>query len=491
MEMENSQPISADEGLARLQKLKNLEAAGIPTYPAQSSKPTDIKTALLQFDAWMEAKKQIQLVGRIKTLRTHGGLSFFTIEDQTDAIQIALQRKELKEYDLWINNLDRGDFVEVKGDLFLTHKGEKTLSVKKFRLLAKSLLPLPEKWHGLSDTEIRYRQRYLDLVANADVRNTFVVRSVITGAIREFLNKKGFVEVDTPILQPIYGGANAKPFTTHHNALDMNLFLRIAPELYLKRLLVGGFEKVYEIARCFRNEGIDHSHNPEFTQVEFYWAYSEYKALMKLTEKLLAHIAGKVDPSLQFEFNGKKFSLKPPYKIKTYRDIVLEYTGLDIVKFSERAALAKEAERLGVDVASSDGWAHILDEIFKKKVRVNIIDPTFVIDYPLELSPLAKKKTADTVERFQLVVGGMELCNAFSELNDPLDQEARFKEQEAAGRAGDEEAQPMDNDYVVALKHGMPPAAGFGMGIDRLTMLLTNNHSIKEVILFPTLKAEK
>ena len=425
-------------------------------------------------------------------MRAHGGLSFLTLEDESGAIQIALQRNNLPtNYDFLINNLDRGDFIEAKGILFLTHKGEKTLDAREIRMLAKSLLPLPEKWHGLSDTELRYRQRYLDLIANPDVRQTFRVRSVIVKSIRDFLNKKGFVEVDTPILQPLYGGANARPFVTHHNALDTDLYLRIAPELYLKRLLVGGFEKVYEIARCFRNEGIDHSHNPEFTQVEFYWAYSDYRALMKLTEKMLAFIAKMVNPSLEFEFDKKKFSLKPPFRVRTYRDIVFEHTNIDINKIRERDELAKEAQKFGIEISKSDGWPRILDEIFKKKVRVNIVEPTFVIDYPLELSPLAKKKNKNTVERFQLIAAGIELCNAFSELNDPLDQEERFKEQEKASEAGDEEAQRMDDDYITALKHGMPPSSGFGMGIDRLTMLLTNNHSIKEVILFPTLKPEK
>lgn len=482
----------ADEAIARLQKLKNFKEAGVNPYPSQAAKPIDIRTAILQFDEWAKAAKKIQLSGRIRTLRAHGGLSFITIADETDAIQIALQRNNLKDYNLLVNNLDMGDFIEAKGTLFLTHKGEKTLDAKQVRILSKSLLPLPEKWHGLSDTEIRYRQRYLDLIANPEVRNTFRVRSVIVKSVREFLNKKGFMEVDTPILQPLAGGATAKPFITHHNALDTDLFLRVAPELYLKRLLVGGFEKVYEVARCFRNEGIDFSHNPEFTQVEFYWAYADYKALMKLTEKFLEYIGSKINPSLEFEYEGKKFSLKAPYKRVAYRDIVLEKTGIDINIMRDRGELAKKAGGMGIEVAPADSYARILDEIFKKKVRTQIVEPVFVMDYPIELSPLAKKKDKSKgyVERFQLVVAGMELCNAFSELNDALDQEERFKEQEKAREAGDEEAQRMDTDFVTALKHGMPPAAGLGMGIDRLTMLLTNNHSIKEVILFPTLKPQ-
>lgn len=503
--MENNQQISTDEGLARLQKLKAFRDEKINPYPSKASKTVATRQVVQNFDNLQG--KTIQLVGRVKTLRAHGGLSFLTIEDETGTMQIALQEKNLSDYKTYSANLDMGDFIEAKGTLFLTHKGEKTLDAKSVRLLSKSLLPMPEKWHGLSDTEIRYRQRYLDLMANPEVRQTFRVRSVIIKSVREFLNKKGFMEVDTPILQPLAGGATAKPFITHHNALDTDLYLRIAPELYLKRLLVGGYEKVYEVARCFRNEGIDFSHNPEFTQVEFYWAYAEYKALMKLTEKFLEYIGSKINPSMEFEYEGKKFSLEAPYKRVTYRDIVLEKTGIDINVMRDRAELAKKATDMGIDITPADNYARILDEIFKKKVRTTIVEPVFVTDYPIELSPLAKKKaeprsesgklsttgekSKGLTERFQLVVAGMELCNAFSELNDPLDQEERFKEQEKAREAGDEEAQRMDTDFVTALKHGMPPAAGLGMGIDRLTMLLTNNHSIKEVILFPTLKPEK
>lgn len=484
---------SSDEEIARLLKLKNFEQKNINPYPSKSKKTMDICCALRDFKKLEKSNKKIQLVGRIRTLRVHGGLAFLTIEDQTAKIQIALQRKNLKDYKFFTANLDMGDFIEAKGALFLTHKGEKTLNALSVRVLAKALLPLPEKWHGLSDTEIRFRQRYLDMIANPDVRHTFEMRSIIVRAIRDFLDERGFLEVETPILQPIAGGATARPFSTHHNALDIELFLRVAPELYLKRLLVGGFEKVYEVARCFRNEGIDHSHNPEFTQVEFYWAYSEYEQLMKMTEKFLEYIGKQISKDLKFEFDGKKFSLKPPYKRITFRDAILKTSKIDINKIKDRDELARRAKIAGVKVEKSDGYGKILDEIFKKHFRANAKEPVFVYDYPIELSPLAKSKEGepDIVERFQLLVAGVELCNAFSELNDPIDQEERFKEQEKAHKAGDEEAQRMDKDFITALRQGMPPASGFGMGIDRLTMLLTNNHSIKEVIMFPTLKPEQ
>lgn len=482
-----------DEANARLAKLKNLEQKGINPYPAKVSKTLDIKNAVCEFAKLKKSGKKITLMGRIRTLRVHGGLAFLTIEDESDRIQVAMQKKNLKEYKTYTSGLDMGDFIEVKGEMFLTKKGEKTLNARSVRILAKALLPLPEKWHGLSDIEMRYRQRYLDMIANPSVRHTFHIRSVIIKAIRTFLDNQGFLEVDTPILQSLAGGATARPFKTHHNALNSDLYLRVAPELFLKRLLVGGFEKVYEVARCFRNEGIDHSHNPEFTQVEFYWAYSDYEALMKMTEKFLESIGKCVKKDLKFEFEGNKFSLKAPYKRITFREAILKTAKIDINKVRDKEELAKKARAKGVKVEKSDSYGKILDEIFKKHFRASVKEPTFVYDYPIELSPLAKKKegSESIVERFQLLVAGVELCNAFSELNDPIDQEQRFLEQEKARKAGDDEAQPMDKDYVTAMKHGMPPASGFGMGIDRLTMLLTNNHSIKEVIMFPTLKPEK
>jgi len=485
--------LSTDESIVRLQKLQNFKDNNVLPYPAKVKRGMLAHDAQETFKELEKTGKKIKIQGRIKTLRVHGGLAFLTLEDGSGLVQIALQKKNLKEYKLYTSNLDLGDFIEVTGPMFLTKKGEKTLNAQSIRLLAKSILPLPEKWHGLSDVEIRYRQRYLDLATNPEVRNIFIKRGLIVKAIRSVLDDNGFLEVETPILQAIPGGATAKPFKTHHNALNTDLYLRIAPELYLKRLLVGGYEKVYEIARCFRNEGIDHSHNPEFTQVEFYWAYSEYEELMKFTEKLLTTIGKSISKKLEFEFDGKKFSLKPPFKKITFKEAIYKTSKIDIDKITNKEELAKKAKDIGVKVGKGDSYGKILDEIFKKKFRATTFQPTFIVDYPLELSPLAKKKDGsnNTVERFQLIIAGMEVCNAFSELNDPLDQEQRFKSQEKARKEGDEEAQRMDKDYITALSHGMPPASGFGMGIDRLTMLLTNNHSIKEVILFPTLKPEK
>ena len=368
------------------------------------------------------------------------------------------------------------------------------IASKSIKLLTKTLRPLPAKWHGLSDVEVRYRKRYLDLVANPDVRGIFIKRSLLVQAIREFFQKEDFMEVETPILQPLYGGANATPFITHHNALDIDLYLRIAPELYLKRLVVGGFNRVFEIARCFRNEGIDHLHNPEFTQVEFYQAYADYNDLMDLTERLLPELVSKVCSKLEVEHEGETIDFKPPYPRTTFRDLLIQHGQFDIEDYPDRSSLAKAAEKRGVSVEDSDDRGKIMDNIYKKLVRPKIINPTFMIDHPVELSPLAKKKPDDDryVERFQLLLAkGVELCNAFSELNDPIDQKARFVEQEESRAAGDTEAQRMDRDYIEALETGMPPTAGFGMGIDRLTAILTGSHSLKEVILFPTMRPEQ
>ena len=485
----------SDEEQVRLEKLKKIRAAGVDPYPAKCSRTDKIATVLAEFEEKEKKGEQITLVGRLKTIRVHGGLTFSNLEDDSEKIQLALKKDNIgaEKYQFFKDLIDIGDFIQVTGVLFLTHKGEKTLEIKDFVLLTKSLTPLPEKWHGLTDTEIRFRKRYLDLISNPEVKIIFEKRSLIVRALREFFDNRGFFEVETPILQAIPGGANARPFVTHHNTLDIDMYLRIAPELYLKRLIVGGMPRVYEIARCFRNEGMDHLHNPEFTQIEFYQAYADYEDLMKLTEELLPYLAKKVLGETKCVYGQEEIDFKAPYPRIKFRDAIKKYAKMDIEEYPTREKLAKKAKAMGVDVAITDGHGRIMDEIYKKFVRPQLIQPTFIINHPVELSPLAKKLFWEPkyVERFQLVLaGGNELCNAFSELNDPVDQEERFAGQERAREGGDIEAQRMDTDFIDALRTGMPPTAGFGMGIDRLTAILTNSHSVKEVILFPTLKPE-
>lgn len=485
-----------DERKARLLKLKEIKEQGVNPYPSTNKRTHTVIEVLNNFDKLIIKKKVVSLAGRLRSVRLHGGLSFSHLEDESGIIQIMVKKDVVgdKVYNFFKNLIDIGDFIRIKGTLFLTKTGEKTVVVESLKLLSKSLAPLPEKWHGLSDIEVRYRQRYLDLIANPQVRMIFKKRSAIIKTIHEFLEKEGFMEVETPILQPIPGGATARPFITHHNALDVNFYLRIAPELYLKRLIVGGFEQVYEIARCFRNEGIDWSHNPEFTQIELYKAYADYNDLMKFVEKFFLYLTKKINGgSTKIVYEKNQIDLAPLYERITFRDILMKLANCDIEKYPDRDGMAQKARELGLEILPSDDRGKIMDEIFKKVVRPKIIKPTFVINHPLELSPLAKKIYDDPryVERFQLIVGGIELINAFSELNDPIDQHERFMTQEAQRESGDMEAMRIDKDFINALEHGMPPTAGLGMGIDRLTALLTNSHNIKEVILFPTLKPEK
>ncbi len=477
-----------DEFSVRLHKLRELEAAGRPGYPARSNRVHLIK------DAMSEAiGTEVTIAGRLITKRDMGKLAFGHLQDDSGRIQVALKKDELPEadYTLFVKKIDVGDIVQIQGERFLTQKGEESVMVKTWTLLSKSLLPMPEKFHGLSDTETRYRQRYLDLLANPDSMRIAQMRSNVVRALRSYFDARGFYEVETPILQTLYGGALAKPFITHHNALDIPLYLRIAPELYLKRLIVGGFEKVYEVAKCFRNEGIDHNHNPEFTQIEFYWAYADYNDLMNLMEDLVPNLIKAAGLPLKFTTNGQEVDFTPPYPRKSMRDLVLEYAKMDIEDYKDKASILTKAQEMGVEVDDTLDRGTIIDEIYKKFARPFIVNPVFMIDHPVELSPLAKRKpdAPDYVERFQLLcVGGNELCNAFTELNDPIDQEARFKEQVENKEAGNEESMPYDEDFVTALKHAMPPTAGLGMGIDRLIKLLVDAQNLKEVILFPTLK---
>lgn len=476
----------------RIEKLKKLQKKGLDPYPAKVWRTHPCQAVKDNFENLEKEKREVVLCGRLKTIRSHGKSAFANLADESGEIQIYFKEDLLgkKNYQIFLELIDLGDFIEARGTLMKTKTGEKTVVLNNFRIISKSLLPLPEKWHGLEDVEIRYRKRYLDLIANKKIKEIFEKRFQIIRTIRDFFIEQGFIEVETPTLQLLAGGANAKPFKTHHDALDIDMYLSIAPELYLKRLIVGGFEKVFEITRCFRNEGIDWAHNPEFSQVEFYQAYADYQDLMKLTERLFIYLFEKLRMSYVRKFKDQEIDFRPPYPRKKFIEIIREFTGLDLEELKNKKDLYPAAKKLGLELQKNWSWPKIVDEIFKEKVRTQIKNPIFVINHPVELSPLAKKTPDDPhfVERFQLIAGGMELCNAFSELNDPLDQEERFKAQQAARKAGDEEAQMYDQDFVEALKYGMPPTAGEGIGLDRLVMILTGAKNIREVILFPTLK---
>jgi lysyl-tRNA synthetase class 2 len=479
---------------AREQKLKNIRKNGVDPYPARGQRDYLCQEATVKFDQIKKEGKEITLAGRLVLLRLHGKVCFADLEDGSGRFQLFLTQDDLGEeaYNFFKENIDLGDFLQVQGKVFLTKKGEKTLRLNFYRLLAKSLSSLPEKWHGLSDPEKRFRQRYLDLIANPEVRKIFITRSKTIKLIREFLDQRNFIEVETPILQSLAGGATARPFVTHHQALGQDLYLRVAPELYLKRLIIGGLERVYEVARCFRNEGIDRTHSPEFTQVEFYQAYADYQDLMQLTEELMVFLLKGLGLEMKREFQGQKIDFTPPYPRWDFREALIEKAGIDIDQYPEREYLAAEVRKKGLVVDEAWGRGRILDEIYKEFVLPQVKQPVFIINHPLELSPLAKKikERPAYVERFQLLVNGLETCNAFSELNDPGDQAARFKEQKKLQDKGDEEAQAADEEFITALKYGMPPTAGEGIGIDRLVNILTNTQNIREVILFPTLKSQ-
>ncbi len=478
----------------RIKKKEAIEKAGFLAYPGETKRSITNKRALSDFSKLSRTKKEIVIAGRIRSLRQHGGSAFLDIEDGTGFIQAYLKKDHLgeKSYQFFLKYFDIGDFIEARGFLFKTKRKEKTLEVADYKMLSKSLLPLPEKWHGLQDVEERYRKRYLDLIFNSEIKEKFRIRSKIVSYIREFLEKEEFLEVETPILQPIYGGARARPFKTYSNAMDMDFYLRISPELYLKRLLIGGFEKVYEIGKCFRNEGIDKQHNPDFTMLEFYWAYADYKDMMKLTERMFGYFIKKIVGKLEVEYEGEKIVFKPPWERIEFSQVLRKYTKIDLDNIN-RDGLAKKAEELKVPIKEGLPKAEIADEIYKKYCRPKITQPTFLIHHPLGFQPLAKslKNSPDKLANFQLIVAGCELVNAFSELNDSIEQKKRFSEQEKFFKAGLEEAQRMDKDFIEALEYGMPPAAGFGMGIDRLVALLTNSHSLREAILFPAMKNKK
>ncbi len=474
----------------RLDKKKRIEAEGLHPYPVFTKRTHTIEKVLSDFSQLKKLEEEVFIVGRIRSFRQHGKIVFIDIEDGTEKVQIFISEDGVgpTPYIFFTENLDIGDFIQVKGVLFLTKREEKSVNASDIKVLSKNILPLPEKWHGIQDTEERYRKRYLDILFTEGVKSNFETRSKIIKSLRAFLDEKGFLEVETPILQPIYGGAGARPFKTHLNALSMDFYLRIAPELYLKRLLVGGFEKVYELGRCFRNEGMDRSHNPEFTSLEFYWAYSDYKQLMNFTEEMLVNLVKNVFNKEEIWYEDNKIDMKSPWPRLQFNDVIKKETGIDIEEINKEE-LAKEAENMGIKIEKGADKARISDEIFKNKCRHTLIQPTFIIHHPEGFQPLAKGlPETNKLANFQLYIAGWEVVNAFSELNNPIEQQKRFKEQENMLKEGFEEAQRMDDDFIEALEYGMPPAVGFGMGVDRLTAILTNSHSLREIIIFPAMR---
>ncbi len=483
-------------------KLERLKDKGVDPYPLRSGCTHTTAEALEMLARWKkEAKRdppeKVNLCGRIMSVRVMGKASFAHIADGSGRIQIYVRLAEdgvdEQTYELFRHDLDIGDIIQAEGTLFFTRTGEPSLMVTKLTLLAKSLRPLPEKWHGLKDVETRYRQRYLDLIVNEDARHIFVTRSRIIAALRRFMDGRGFIEVETPVLQPIYGGAMARPFRTYYQALDQEVFLRIADELYLKRLIVGGLDRVYEICKDFRNEGVSSQHNPEFTQLEVYQAYADFHDMMSLAEDAFFDVAQEVLGTPEISYQGHAINLTPPWKSVSMRDAILQETGIDIEESPTRNLLRQRVEEQALEVDPQPTRGALIDEIFSEYVEPRLIQPTFVVDFPLEISPFAKKKPdrPHLVERFEFFIGGLELGNAFSELNDPLDQRERFLAQRKLREAGDEEAHPMDEDYLRALEYGMPPTGGMGWGIDRMVMLFTDQASIREVILFPHLRTKE
>ncbi|MGM0508492.1 MAG: lysine--tRNA ligase [Fusobacteriota bacterium] len=477
----------------KLEKVEEIREMGINPYGRKYDKQDmveDIKEKYNELSDDEKEKLYVKTAGRIMASRGN----FWELEDITGRIQFYTRKKSFddEKVDL-LKKLSIGDFIGVEGNLFMTHTEELTIRVKDFELLSKNLNPLPEKFHGLTDIETRYRQRYLDLAMNRDVKNTFQKRSEIVKYIRDYLEERGFLEVETPILQDVAGGAAAKPFETHHNVLDMPLFLRIAPELYLKRLIVGGYERIFEINRSFRNEGMSTKHNPEFTMMELYQAFADYEDMMDLTENLISNLAKDLFGKTELPYEDETIDYSTPWKRMTMIEAVKEYTGKDFSDVNTSEEAKKIAEDLDIEVEEGISHYKILNEIFEAKVEENLIQPTFITEYPKEISPLAKNKEGsdDFVDRFELFVYGREIGNAYSELNDSVDQEERFKAQLAEREGGDEEAHMMDKDYIRALEYGMPPTGGLGIGIDRLVMLLTNSSSIRDVIFFPQMKHVK
>ncbi len=477
----------------RIQKLTELVEMGINPYPYNFDKTAsaqNLQDKYADIEAGTETEDTYSVAGRIMSMRNSG--MFIDLMDASGKIQIFSHKENLPEEKMkLVKLLDVGDMIGVTGTIRRTPRGELTIKTRDIKILAKSLQQLPEKFHGLTDKETRYRQRYLDMIMNKEVRDTFIKRSKIIQEIRNYLTNLDFVEVETPMLQTIAGGANARPFITHHNALDMDMYLRIAPELYLKRLIVGGAsERVFEINRCFRNEGIDLKHNPEFTMIELYQAYADYNDMMILLENMVSTVAQKVLGTMKINYQGNEIDLTPPWDRKTMIGAIKEYTGVDFANTLTVEEAKKEAQKIGIDADDCENWGKVLDRIFEEKVEPALINPVHIIDYPKDISPLAKphRDNPRLTERFETRVNGWEIANAFSELSDPIDQRHRFELQMQAKAKGDEEAQEIDEDYINALEYGMPPTGGLGLGIDRLIMLLTDSPSIRDVIAFPTMR---
>ncbi|QQY79467.1 lysyl-tRNA synthetase class II [Keratinibaculum paraultunense] len=476
--------------MMRREKLKKLKELGKDPFVIEKYEYTHHSTTIKDNFEELE-EKTVSVAGRIMSRRGHGKVCFMDLQDSKGKIQIFIKMDVIgkEEYE-HLNLLDIGDIIGVKGEVFKTKTGEVSIRAKEITLLTKSLQILPEKFHGLKDTDLRYRQRYVDLIVNPEVKETFILRSKIIKAIREYLDERGFLEVDTPILNTVAGGANARPFITHHNSLGIDMYLRIANELYLKRLIVGGFEKVYEMGRMFRNEGMSYKHNPEFTNIELYQAYADYKDMMELTENLVAYVAEKTLGTTVIEYQGKKIDLTPPWRRITMIDAIKEYTGVDFNTINTDEEAIEVAKAKGLEIEPGMKRGHIISEMFEEFCEEHLVQPTFVTHHPVEVSPLAKRNPKDPrlTNRFEAFINTWEIANAFSELNDPIDQKERFLEQVKQREAGDQEAHMMDSDFINALEVGLPPTGGLGIGVDRLIMILTNQPTIRDVILFPTMK---